>query len=178
MAQIKLLPPLAHLQVCFIYKPETGVLIWRERPREHFADLRSWSRCKTQFAGKPAGNINKAGYLVVLLNRVPYLSHRIAWKLMTGDEPPASIDHINGNRLDNRWDNLRAATVLQQIGNQRIHRTNKSGYRGVYLHRDGKWVAQLGRRYLECFYSFKQAASVYESAAREHFGEFYRQVDS
>lgn len=109
----------------------------------------------------------------MLLGQVPYLLHRIAWKLMTGEEPPGTIDHINGDPLDNRWANLRAATPVQQLGNQRLHRTNTSGHRGVHPHKSGKWVAQIGRKYLGLFDTPEVAASVYEAAAREKFGEFY-----
>jgi len=92
----KLLPPVAHLRECFIYRPETGELIWRIRPREHFVDARSWARCNTMYAGNSAGNIDKAGYFIVLIGKAPYKVHRIAWKLMTDWEPPSTIDHING----------------------------------------------------------------------------------
>jgi hypothetical protein len=173
MAQIKLLPPLAHLQACFIYKTETGDLIWRTRPRQHFAHARSWSRHNTQFAGNVAGNIDIEGYRIILLNRVPYKSHRIAWKLVTGEEPPETIDHINGNRIDNRWANLRAATRDQQLGNQHLHRTNTSGYRGVSPHLSGKWVARVSRRHLGLFATPEAAYEAYKAAAREHFGDFF-----
>jgi hypothetical protein len=173
MAQIKLLPPLAHLQACFIYKPETGELIWRRRPREHFPHARTYGRFNTMYAGKSAGRVDMQGYRIVLLGRTPYKTHRIAWKLVTGAEPPASIDHINGNRLDNRWSNLRAATLLQQLGNQRLHRTNTSGYRGVSPHQGGKWVAIIARRHLGLFDTPQDAAAAYNAAAREHFGDFF-----
>lgn len=174
MAQIKLLPSAAYLQACFIYRPETGELIWRERPREHFANLRAWSRCRTQFAGKPAGGIEVNGRRVIRLGNVPYQAHRIVWKLMTGEEPPATIDHINGDPLDNRWANLRAATMLQQSGNQPLQSNNTSGYRGVSRHLGGKWLVQLGKRYLGLFDTPEAASAAYEAAAREYFGEFYK----
>jgi len=174
MAQIKLLPPAAYLHACFIYKPETGDLIWRKRPLDHFADARNWARCNTMLAGKRAGSFTISSHRVVLLNQTPYLVHRIAWKMMINEEPPDIIDHVNGVPFDNRWANLRAATTTQHIGNQRIHSTNTSGHRGVYLHRQQKkWVAQLGRRYLGIFNSLESAVATYDAAAHKHFGEFY-----
>jgi hypothetical protein len=173
MPRIKILPPAPYLHACFIYTPETGDLIWRDRPRDRFANARAWARCNTMFAHKPAGSIDKLGYIIVLLEKVPYKAHRIAWKLMAGTEPPAMIDHINGDRADNRWANLRGATPFEQVGNQGLHRTNTSGYRGVSAHKSGKWVAQLGRRYLGYFNTPEEAAVVYDAAARERYGEFY-----
>jgi len=170
---IKRLPSVDYLRQCFDYDPETGELTWQKRPRQHFADLRSCNRCNTMYAGAIAGNIDKLGYRVVVIDKVPFKAHRIAWKLATGEEPPAMLDHINGVRTDNRWANLRAATHFEQVGNQGLHKTNTSGYRGVSAHKSGKWVAQLGRRYLGYFDTPEEAAIIYDAAARERYGEFY-----
>lgn len=172
MARIKTLPQTAYLQVCFIYNPETGELIWRERPREHFNDQRSYMRWNTCYADTIAGSPTASGHRTVLINKTPYLIHRVAWKLMTDEEPP-EIDHINGVRFDNKWKNLRAATKSQQIGNRHsLNRTNTSGFRGVSPYQ-GRWKAQLGTKYLGMFDTPEAANEVYEAAAREHFGEFY-----
>lgn len=173
MVAIKQLPPVDYLRQCFDYDLETGALTWRERPREHFVRVRVWLRCNTLFAGKSAGTLDILGYRVVLIHQASYKVHRVVWKMVTDEEPPVTIDHVNGDPADNRWINLRAATSLQQNGNQRLSRANKSGYRGVSLYKPGKWKAKLGRHHLGYFYTPEEAALVYNAAAHRHFGEFY-----
>jgi hypothetical protein len=89
-----------------------------------------------------------------------------------------SVDHINGNRLDNRRANLRAATPSQNAANSR-DRPRRSGFRGVYPHRPtGRWIAQVsvaGRpQHLGIFDDPQDAARAYDLAAREQWGPFAR----
>lgn len=90
------------------------------------------------------------------------------------------IDHKNGCGLDNRKQNLRPATHRQNIRNQRRQNRKKtSQYKGVYWYeRDKKWMALIGfnykRYYLGCFVDEVEAAKVYDTKARELFGEFAR----
>lgn len=114
----------------FRYDPNTGSLIWRA------------SRSGTR-AGQ-AGTITKYGYRRVTIDGRPHLAHRVIWLWMTGEQPPAQIDHDNRNGLDNRWLNLKPST---QVGNQRnrsLFKTNKSGTPGVLRPRGAtKWVARI-----------------------------------
>lgn len=96
--------------------------------------------------------------------------------------PPSDgyvVDHINGDTLDNRKDNLRYATVAQNAQNQKIAKDNKSGYKGVYLHKaTGRYNAQItiNKKQMSLGY-FKdpiEAAKAYDKAAITHFGEFAR----
>lgn len=85
-------------------------------------------------------------------------------------------DHINGDRLDNRRENLRTATYSQNNANSRPRR-RRGRYRGVYWHNPtGKWVAQIsvdGRlRHLGLFASELSAARAYDQAAQEFFGPY------
>lgn len=87
------------------------------------------------------------------------------------------IDHINGNPLDNRRENLRVCTHSQNMMNKRKHHRKSSQYKGVYWHKGaGKWMASVGRenRYLGLFTSEKDAAAAYDKAAAERYGEFAR----
>jgi len=85
-------------------------------------------------------------------------------------------DHINGNALDNRIDNLRSATRKQNMANQRMKRTNRSGYKGVSWNSDtGKWRADISRgpaHYLGQFTDPVEAAKAYDIAALNLYGEF------
>ena len=89
------------------------------------------------------------------------------------------IDHINGNKLDNRRDNLRICTPSQNKMNVGKTSKNKSGYRGVSKERRlHKWRVSIkadGRRInLGNFYDILDAARAYNEAAKKYFGEFAR----
>jgi hypothetical protein len=89
-------------------------------------------------------------------------------------------DHINGNVLDNRKENLRSCTNQENTFNAKIK--NKSGYKGVCWHkRISKWNANIRINdkliHLGYFEDIYEAAATYNSAAKEYFGEFARLND-
>ncbi|MFI5473137.1 HNH endonuclease [Streptomyces cacaoi] len=88
------------------------------------------------------------------------------------------VDHVNGNGLDNRRANLRAATASQNQANQRMRRDNRSGFRGVQHAPGDRWRALLiakGQRISLGYYDAREdAARAYDAAAIDHFGEFAR----
>jgi hypothetical protein len=95
---------IARVRHLLTYDPDTGVLAWRIRRK----------KCRV---GAPAGSLTHEGYVRVDLSGTTLQGHRIAWMITTGEMPPSRIDHINGNRADNRWCNLRAATATQNATN-------------------------------------------------------------
>ena len=114
------------------YSPETGELRWKV----------SLGSCK---AGQVAGYKAPIGYTFIRVDGKRYCAHRLIYKMMTGTDPTCEIDHINGNKGDNRWSNLREATCSQNLHNIRT----KKGKRclGIYFHKPaGKWVAQIGHQ--------------------------------
>jgi hypothetical protein len=118
------------------YDPETGVLTWRERPREYFPSTQAWKWWNRMFAGTPALTaINKDGALQGTLLGRNVLAHRIIWKWMKGRWPKPMIDHIDGNPANNRWDNLREATAVENGRNRCRNSRNTSGHNGVYVDR-------------------------------------------
>ena len=97
---------------------------------------------------------------------------------MTGEWCSAVIDHRDGDPSNNRWDNLRRATVSQNNANRRLHRNNKCGFKGVVQNPWGRFIASIyknGRRiHLGMFATPEAAHAAYVAAARELFGEFAR----
>ena len=85
------------------------------------------------------------------------------------------VDHINGNKLDNRKSNLRLCTSSTNAANCKVHKHNTSGYKGVS--RSGKrWRAYIVKNdkqiHLGCFKTKESAAEAYNKKAVELFGEF------
>lgn len=174
---VRILPPVEYLRECFSYNRKSGVLRWKTRPRSHFATLRGWQIWNPKNAGKIAGALHGKGYRQVKVGPEIYLAHRVIWKFVTGREPPATLDHKHGDRLNNAWRELRAATFHEQAWNSRGHTDTESGFRGVSRARK-RWVAVITtngvRRYLGIFDTPDEASAVYEAAARRLHGEFYR----
>jgi hypothetical protein len=140
----KLLPDQSALQELLSYNPLTGVLIWHTRGEQLFqspARCRSWNQ---RYAGKPALNhIGSQGYRTGSILGTTYQSHRVIWKLLIGTDP-TFVDHINGDRSDNRWVNLRNVSFIQNLQNQRLASNNTSKVLGVYhLPHTGKWIARI-----------------------------------
>lgn len=80
--------------------------------------------------GDVAGNFT-GKYVKICLDGVQYYAHRLAWAYVTGNEPTCEIDHIDGNRHNNRIDNLREATRQQNARNISRSRVNTSGHKGI-----------------------------------------------
>jgi hypothetical protein len=168
------LPALGYLQECFSYDPATGVFLWRARPKEHFCSKKEWRRVNTRHAGTRAfARLDDRGYLTGGLDGESYKAHRVAWKLMTGEEPPEYIDHKDRNPQNNRWSNLRECTNGQNFLN-RDKSWGKHG-RGIKkdrhkwnarIHYDGKYI------HLGTFDDKDAAVSVRKAAEKHYYKEF------
>lgn len=146
----KPLPSKETLDMLLKYEPDTGSLIWRERDISTFgwSGVRSpewgFKQYHAKFAGKPAGGKHRDGYAKVMIGEQHYMAHRVIWKMVHDDEP-ADIDHINGDKNDNRLSNLRSVTHGVNMRNKSMYTNNKSGITGVEFHnRDKVWVAKIG----------------------------------
>jgi len=92
---------------------------------------------------KPAGGINKQGYFCIQLGKKMYLNHRLIF-LMHYGYLPEFIDHIDGNRLNNNIENLRASTRAENNRNAKLRKDNTSGVKGVNWHSQAnKWQVML-----------------------------------
>lgn len=125
-------------------------------------------------AGCEAGYVNETGYRRVSVLGREHPSHRIAWLLHYGSWPSGEVDHINGDKLDNRIENLRDISVQENRQNLRVAKvTNKSsGLLGVYRTRCGKgWKSQIRHDgkivYLGRFDTPELAHKAYIKAKRE-----------
>ena len=177
----KTLPSLAYLYECLNYDRKTGIFVWKTRPRSHFmmARPRTWLWWNNRFSGKEAGSRHVKGYWCLHIDGSEYKAHRVAWKMSTGEDPLSEIDHKDGNKGNNRLENLRIAVGGEQNWNKGLRKSNTSGRRGVNWHRRIKqWAAAIGangtRRHLGYFDTIEAASCAYESAARKLHGEFYR----
>lgn len=84
-------------------------------------------------AGSPAGSLDIKYYRVTIA-RKRYKAHRVVWELHNGSvEKGMTIDHINGNPIDNRIENLRCVTLPENARNLNMSLRNKSGVTGVSL---------------------------------------------
>src|SRR5690606_167269 len=104
-------------------------------------------------------------------------AHRLAFLYMTGEMPEKVVDHINGDRSDNRWENLRCANQSQNMANVGIRSANTSGTPGVVWDKERqKWRAQLRvngkKKNLGRFDSIEDAKATVNAAARQQWGEF------
>jgi hypothetical protein len=96
-------------------------------------------------AGEIVGSQHNEGYLVFCIDYLSYKLHRLAWLYVYGEHPAGIIDHIDGNKLNNKIDNLRVVSDLINSQNVRHPRSsNKSGYLGVSWHKkDKRWHAHI-----------------------------------
>lgn len=131
------------LRELFDYDPDTGVLTHRPRSVGWFSADRFASAWNARFAGKVAGSVGGKGYCQVNVQGRVMQAHRVAWVIMTG-EVPDEIDHINGDKSDNRFANLRAVSHQENGRNLKRARNNSSGVTGVgWNKRFGKWQARI-----------------------------------
>lgn len=113
----------------------------------------------------------KTGYARAKVGKKNVSIHRLLMGLDHGD--PRYVDHINGDKLDNRRGNLRICTSSQNSANMKIDRANTSGFKGVSWHAAaGKWAAKIAQKYLGLFESAQEAHEAYKRAADEIYGEF------
>ena len=105
------------------------------------------SRYKKGDRADTPGHARLAGYRLVNVLSQKFLAHRVAWMYINGSFPDLLIDHINGDRSDNRIANLRTVGIKENIQNQRApSKRNKTGFLGVYAHKE-KYRVRLTVRF-------------------------------
>jgi hypothetical protein len=143
------------------YDADTGVFVWKIRPS------------KAVRAGDVAGCVEKRiGYITIGIAGRVYKAHRLAWLYVYGSWPKGLIDHINGNKADNRIDNLRDVFADGNSQNVRKpNRRNKSGFMGVIWYQN-KWRASMSvngkSKWLGDYSTPEEAHQVYLEAKRKY----------
>jgi len=155
------------VQRIFYYDPETGLLFWRERKQ-----------------GRTFGSVgrkDKDGYLFFKMNKHKdrFCVHRVAWAYVHRKWPDDQIDHINGNKSDNRLCNLREANTAENMRNVGRQSHNTSGLKGVSWHKlRNKWRADIKvnqkQKFLGLFECPAAASFKYQIAAESYHGKFAR----
>jgi len=112
--------------------------------------------------GDIAGSKFKNGYIYIWINKKRYTAHRLAFLYMEGYFPENDIDHIDRNRSNNKWDNLREVSRSCNVKNSKLNSRNNSGIKGVSWHKQAqKWVTDIytnkKSKYLGVFKDFDEA---------------------
>lgn len=135
------------------YDPDTGVFTWL-KPQSN--------RCK---AGAPAGTLDGKGYVVIGVYGKRHLAHRLAFLYMTGKWPAGEVDHVHGNRTDNRWAGLRVGDRAFNGQNLRGARSDSAtGLQGVERLPSGKFRARIGiNGVMKSIGTFDSASAAHEA---------------
>ncbi len=149
-------PTLLRIHELLRYDPETGKLFWR---------VANSRRIKV---GSEAGSISKAGYRSLMIDGYRFLAHRVIFFMQNGEWPKQVIDHMDGDRLNNRLSNLRECSIQTNNENRRsLLSKNATGFLGV--HPAGKrFVAKIRvsgmQKHIGNFDTVEEAQSAYLAA--------------
>lgn len=172
-ANTKKMPSKEFLLERFSYDQETGIVRWKDRPPSHFKG-NGHAIFQKKCIGKDVGYCGDKGYLVIGITdetgyRTTFVLHRIIYKMMTGVDPEF-IDHINGNRMDNRWCNLRSVSISENNMNSRMQNNNTTGHTGVYFCKDKGYyfsaiIFEKNKIHLGTYDDVATAGAAYRGAA-------------
>lgn len=135
------------LQSYLNYSPDTGLFTWLS------------DRNVNAMKGNVAGHHAKNGYIRIHVNGKKYLAHRLAWLYMTGEFPPNELDHIDHNKTNNSWRNLRLATRSQNMWNLSKTQPNRNGFRGIKKN-GSKYQVRISEKYYGTYDTIELAAEM------------------
>lgn len=156
------------------YEAGSGLLFWRK--------WRTHSACASKH-GRIAGSIFDEKYIIVTIRKKRVLAHRLIWLMVHGEWPADHVDHIDGNGLNNRIENLRLATKAENCRNRRPI-SAPGRFRGVYKIKKKKdrhnqtkfWQVRImvnwNMIYLGCFETQEEAIAARVEAEKKYYGEF------
>ena len=165
------LPTQEYLKELFHYDPETGVFTRKiNRGKAKVGDIAGTFSTTND---KNNNSLPKT-YRSIGIDFKMYREHRLAWVYMTGSAPKEEIDHIDGDGTNNKWSNLREATRSQNGMNRKVKHSTKSGYRGIWIRKNGNFAAEIiinkKKVGLGCYKTLQEARAAYKAAAKLHFG--------
>jgi len=165
--QHKPMPNHDYLTSILDYNPDTGIFKWKIY-RNQYSQV-----------GMTAGCLHHSGYIVIM----KYGAHRLAYYMHHGVDPlDLEIDHINGDRKDNRIQNLRLSTEITSAQNRKTRNDNKSGHKGVHIYKCANGdimykviiTVEKKQKQLGYYKNYIYACLVYRRAAKKYFGNFAR----
>jgi hypothetical protein len=165
-AAAKARPTIEELREYLDYDPETGVLRWK-----------NWIGRRARLGQPTAGGLTSAGYKVVSFAGRRFYAHRVAFALHHGRWPTPCCDHIDGDKTNNRADNLRECSVSANAHNGKMHRDNATGVKGVHRVDHGSYRAGVminGILHRKRFRRLKDAAAYIKQLREQLHGEFAR----
>lgn len=165
------------------YDQEAGKLFWRHRPAEMFKSgdgrytaERTCATWNARYAGKEAFTaVGTHGYACGAVFNKLLLAHRVVWALVTGEWPDGVIDHIDRDRLNNRFENLRQCTQAENSLNRVGYKTREksSKFKGLWWHKvNKKWIVEFRGKHIGSFEHEHEAASAYDREAHAYCPEF------
>lgn len=151
------------------YDPHTGIFV------------RKMKSNRNQIIGEQVGTLSSEGYLIIQIDRVRYYAHRLAFFILTGEQP-LSVDHVNGIRTDNRAENLRSASRCQNVYNMKKTIRNQSGHKNIHWNsRSQKWDVQINANKKShwggCYSSLDDAVEACKAMRLKLHGEFANHGD-
>ena len=166
---------IAELRSLVEYDPLTGIMLWKRRSIDMsgVSSSGSCSRFNKLYAGKKVGSIGVEGYYLTKLFGRGYIVARLIYAYMTG-KWPEQVDHINHDRADNRWVNLRGVTNRENQMNITLRKDNTSGQIGVHWFKQtNRWCVHIStktnkRKNLGYFRSLEEAIAVRKEAEKKY----------
>lgn len=153
------------LQEFLDYDSEAGTVTWKKKPSSRV------------LVGDNVGTVNSHGYIQFKFRGVCYRLNRVIWALHYGEWPDKLVDHKDGDKLNNRLDNLRLATFQENSLNKKAKKRGSSPFRGVYWNKsEKKWHSQASNNgkqtHLGLFEDELEAAVAYDKFAIVQHGAF------
>jgi len=146
----------SYLKSILNYDPDTGAFNWLSTGKGKRLNLL-------------CGKSDRFGYQIIGIQRKYYKAHRLAFLYMTGDFPLYQVDHIDGDRANNSWGNLRDVTQSENQRNTIVRRKSSSGIPNVTWNKNaGKWRVAICGKHYGSFDDRFEAISVADSLRKEN----------